>query len=324
MSLSAIGGVQPAVAPRPVAESLWDHWTGDWAHAAAFSSARSALAALLRQQQPRRLWLPAYICQTVLDGATGVPIHWYAVDGRLEPELSEIEAGDTVLIVDYFGRSTLAERRPDLFIIEDRAQALDPDRPPFGDVLLYSPRKLIGVGDGGLLVSNHPLPTPDEPGDDALWNANDARARDPDGLEPGGWRPAFIAREAGFEPDGRAMSDRTLAALQGLDWRAEAASRRANWAILAEALADLALWPDHDVPFTPLAFPVLTNDAGAMSAWLADYRIWAPRHWAEVPSPASFAAAHELARRCLSLPLDGRYGAADMQRIIEAVRAYPR
>lgn len=314
----------PAVVPGPVAESLWDRWTAGWAHAAAFSTARSALAALLRQQQPRRLWLPAYVCQTVPDGTAGVPVSWYAVDGQLEPDLSEVEAGDTVLVVDYFGRPALAERRPDVFVIEDRAQALDPDAPPFGDVILYSPRKLIGVGDGGLLVSNQPLPTPDEPGDEALWAANDARARDPDGLDPGGWRLAFIAREAGFEPDGRAMSGRTLAALQGFDWRAEAVRRRANWTALASGLAGMALWPEQDVPFTPLAYPILVEDAAAMSAWLADRRIWAPRHWAEVPSPPSFTGAHDLARRCLSLPLDGRYGAADMARIVEAVRAYPR
>jgi dTDP-4-amino-4,6-dideoxygalactose transaminase len=320
----AIGGVAPAVVPGPVAESLWDRWTGGWAHAAAFSTARSALAALLRRQQPRRLWLPAYVCQTVLDGAAGVPVSWYAVDGRLQVDLGQVGAGDAVLVVNYFGRSALAERRPDLFVIEDRAQALDPDQPPFGDVLLYSPRKLFGVGDGGLLVSNQALPTPDAPGDDALWTANDARARDPDGLGPGAWRPAFIAREAGFEPDGRAMSGRTLAALQGLDWRPEAAARRANWAVLAASLPDLALWPDREAAFAPLAFPILVEDATAMGAWLADRRIWAPRHWAEIPSPASFAEAHDLARRCLSLPLDGRYGAEDMARIVEAVRSYPR
>jgi dTDP-4-amino-4,6-dideoxygalactose transaminase len=324
VTLPAIGGVAPAVVPGPVADSLWDRWTDGWGHAAAFSSARSALAALLRQQQPRRLWLPSYVCQTLLDGAAEVPISWYAVDGRLEIDLSGVEAGDAVLVVDYFGRSALAERRPDAFVIEDRAQALDPDGPPFGDVLLYSPRKLFGVGDGGLLVSNQPLPTPEEPGDDTLWAPNDARARDPDGLDPGVWRPAFIAREAGFEPDGRAISGRTLAALQGVDWRSEAAARRANWAVLAAGLGDLALWPERDVAFTPLAFPILVADAAAMSAWLADRRIWAPRHWAEVPSPIPFTAAHDLARRCLSLPLDGRYGASDMARIVEAVRAYPR
>lgn len=324
MTVRAIGGVAPSVVPAPVADSLWDHWTAGWAHTAAFSTARSALAALLRQQQPRRLWLPAYVCQTVLDAAAGAPVSWYPVDGRLQPDLSGARPGDAVLVVDYFGRSALAERRPDLFVIEDRAQAIDPDGPAFGDVLLYSPRKLFGVGDGGLLVSNQPLPAPDDPGDEALWAPNDARVADPDGQNPGGWRPVFIAREAGFEPDGRAMSGRTLAALQGVDWRAEAAARRANWTTLASGLAEWALWPQPDVPFTPLAYPVLADDTAAMSAWLADHRIWAPRHWAEIPSPQSFTAAHDLARRCLSLPLDGRYGAEDMGRIVQAVRRYPR
>lgn len=318
----AIGGVLPALEPQPVEHSLWDRWTAGFTHTAAFSSARSALAALLRQRRPKRLWLPAYVCQTLLDGAAGWPVDWYAVDGALRMVPPALEAGDAILVVDYFGRSAGFEAPDGVLVIEDRAQALDPGAPAFGDVVLYSPRKLLGVGDGGLLVSNRPLPQPDEPPAEGLWDTNDARAHDPDGLNPGAWRPAFITREAGFEPDSRAMTARTEAALRGFDPSAEIAARQANWSALSEGVGDYALWPAGQAEFTPLAYPILTDDAGAMAAHLADRRIWAPRHWADLPSPEAFTAAHDLARRCLSLPLDGRYGAGDMARIVEAVRGF--
>jgi hypothetical protein len=320
----AIGGVLPALEPRSVEHNLWDRWTAGFTHTAAFSSARSAMAALLRQRQPKRLWLPAYVCQTVLDGAAGWPVDWYAVDGALRIVPPALEPGDAVLVINYFGRPARFEAPGDVLVIEDRAQALDPGAPAFGDVVLYSPRKLLGVGDGGLLASNQPLPQPGEPPTDGLWNTNDARAQDPDGFNPGAWRPAFIAREAGFEPDNRAMTPRTETALRGFDPAGEIAARQANWSVLSAGLADIALWPVDRGPFAPLAFPILADDAGKLAAHLADQRIWAPRHWAELPSPASFTAAHDLARRCLSLPLDGRYGPVDMARIVEAVQSYPR
>ena len=53
------------------------------------------------------------------------------------------------------------------------------------------------------------------------------------------------------------------------------------------------------------------------------HRIWAPRHWADPPSPATdFGPAHWLVP--MPLPLDQRYGAADMARVAAAVRAVSR
>jgi hypothetical protein len=277
--------------------------------------------------------LPAYLCQSLHDGALagGCEIVWYSVDERLEPDFGELTPGDMVLVIDYFGRPpsqavrTLIQSRRDVIWIEDRAQALDTAAPQACDNVVYSPRKLVGVGDGGILVTGGEIPYADQlPDEDFLWAPNDLRSADPDGLDPSAWRTAFLAREAAFEPDTHAMSWRTYLSLLCFDWRPEAAARRANWALLARGLSDLALWPDREVDFAPLAYPILADDAGALAAHLAAQRIWAPRHWASLPSPARFTDAHALSRRCLSLPLDGRYGADDMTRIIEAVQSYPR
>ena len=42
------------------------------AHASAFANARSALAALLAERAPRRVWLPAYACLALADATTGL------------------------------------------------------------------------------------------------------------------------------------------------------------------------------------------------------------------------------------------------------------
>lgn len=330
----AIGGVMPAVADGPpIPDSLWRAWGAGGRAAAGFANARSALAALIAERGPTRVWLPAYACPALAaaTAAAAVETRFYAMDAALEPDAAglarQLRAGDAVVVIDHFGRPpgaawrALAADFPDLLWIEDRAQALDTAAPPFGEVRLFSPRKLIGVGDGGILVAESPLPAPRSAAPLA-WAPEAARALDPDGDAPEGWYGLFRRREAAQAVGGRAASDRTLAALAATAAPPLAEARRANWRVLAEALGAYALWPIASPAFAPLAFPILVEDAAQTVERLAARRIWAPRHWSDPPSPATeFPAAHWLAAHCVSLPLDQRYGAADMGRIVGAVLA---
>ncbi len=329
--MKGIGSVLPAPPPASLVYSAFSemisgrNWRG-------FRTGRAALAALLRHRGIRRLWLPAYVCTNLADGAGDSEILWYGTGERLEvaPEAFDaVQPGDAVVVIDYFGRSpseavrNLAQNR-DMLWIEDRAQAMAPDAEAFGEVVLHSPRKLFGVGDGGILIGDG-LPDATGCDDTDMFVPNDLRAADPDGQDPKPWFDAFRAREAGFDAAPLPISPRTLAALKAVDPSAEIAARKANWTVLAQALSDIALWPMKDVAFAPLAFPVVVNDAAALSAHMAESRIWCARHWAELPSPQSFAAEHDLSRKGLSLPLDGRYDSSDMERIVAAIRRfYPR
>jgi dTDP-4-amino-4,6-dideoxygalactose transaminase len=329
--IKGIGSVLPApVAATPVRSAFSEmiaeqDWRG-------FRTGRAALAALLRHRGIKRVWLPAYVCTNLADGSGDCEIIWYATGDRLNvvPEaLDGVRPGDAVVVIDYFGRSPSPDVRGftqnrDILWIEDRAQAVAPDADAFGQIVLYSPRKLFGVGDGGILVGDN-LPDPVGPEGDDVFTPNDLRAADPDGLDPAPWFHAFRSREAAFDATPAAISPRTLAALKSIDPARETAARKANWAVLAAALPDLALWRIKTPDFAPLAFPVVVNDAATLSAHMAANRIWCARHWAELPSPQAFAVEHALSRQCLSLPLDGRYDSRDMERIVATIRElYPR
>lgn len=332
-----VGSVLPSPDPANAFEgaSVWSAWTAAGAQASAFATARAALAALLSARSIRRLWLPAYCCDTLADGAraAGVDLAWYGADERLNAVTSDLEAGlaagDAALAIAYFGRAPdaglrdLAARHPDVLWIEDRAQALHTGLASLGAVTLYSPRKLLGVADGGLLVGDD-LPTPGASGVDpeSLWRPNDLRRADPDGLAPEAWFTAFRDREAAFDATPAPCTPRTLEALKAVPLAREADARRRNWRALAGPLSGLALWDDDAPIFAPLAFPIRVKDAAALSRHLADRRIWAARHWVDLPSPVTFGAAHALSARCLSLPLDGRYDIEDMRRVADAVLAF--
>jgi dTDP-4-amino-4,6-dideoxygalactose transaminase len=331
-ALRAVGGVMAAVAVGPaVAGNVLGVWGANWPQHRAFGSARAALAALLRSRGVRRAWLPAYVCPAVAEGvaAAGATPCFYRVSQRLEVDLANVRrdarSGDAIVGVAYFGRAyeavftDLRQRRDDLVWIDDRAQALDGSAAVGSDAAIYSPRKLVGVADGGLLFSSAAVAEPALAARDH-WAPEDARALDPAGAAPETWYGLFQAREASVSAAPNAMSRRSWTALEGMAAKPLADARRRNWRWLAERLGAYALWRDLEPSFTPLAFPIVVPDAARAVTALAAERVWAPRHWPTLPSPASdFAEAHALSRRMVSLPCDQRYGEADMDRVADAV-----
>jgi dTDP-4-amino-4,6-dideoxygalactose transaminase len=334
----------PLVLPEGSAAAggdVWAAWIGDGFRHAAFRTARSALAALLLARGIARLWVPAYICGAVAAGAeaAGCGLRYFAVDRQLQPDTDALarglEPGDAALAVDYFGRppgsplTALAKVRSDVLWIEDRAQALGPGPAPWGEVVLYSPRKLFGVADGGLMVSRADLPQPGAPEPSAaawLWAAQLARFEDPDGAEPDAWYAASTAREQALRVDHAPMSRLTRRLLERIPFAPEVEARRRNYARLAEHLEEFALWPGAEREgFAPLAFPVVVDDSAALSGRLAGRGLFCARHWPALPSPEpEFPAAHDLSRKLLSLPCDPRYGTEEMDRLGRAVSALAR
>jgi hypothetical protein len=335
--IRTLGSLMPAAdRGERQTDSLWSLWTDGWTCHAAFRTARSALASLLAQRDIRRLWLPAYACEVLAQAFVGVEeIIWYSAGARLRVEpgsFASLRPGDAVLAVDYFGRSPdaafrqFAASRPDVLWIEDRAQAMAPDAPAWGDALLYSPRKLIGAADGGLLVSAAPLPQPDaayDPADDAsLWAPEDVRSADPDGRAAEAWFPLFQQREAAFEVDRRPISRRTLEALSRVDAGTAIRRRRANYSRLLARLTDFALWPDVRPDFAPLALPVLIEERDQVVGLMGARGVFCARHWSDLPCPKDgFPEAWALSARMLSIPCDQRYDEEDMERAAEALKA---
>lgn len=306
-------------------------------HQLRFWNARSALLHLLRAQGASRLWLPAYICGEPAAAAVqaGCEVLFYPVGGDLVPDARTLAAGlrarDAVLGVDYFGAPAaelpdLARRFDDVMWIQDRAQALWPDPAPWGTHLLYSPRKVAGAPDGGVLVSpggaiRPPVWAVDEK-PDRLEPAR-MRAEDPLGRRNDVWFPAYQAAEASMSCAPLPMSELSATVVDRLDTSGVASRRRRNARVLMSRLAGVALFEEARLlGGAPLGVPVLVDDAGAASARMAQERIFCARHWARLPSPpADFAAEHALSRRLLTLPCDHRYDGSDMVRVAETFLA---
>src|SRR5208283_5409488 len=127
------------------------------------------------------------------------------------------------------------------------------------------------------------------------------------------WFTSYVQQEAAMSVGMQRMSRLSLALLEASDAMADRAVRRDNYKILHDRLRKYAYFQDADASFAPLGFPIRIKSAAALSKRLAERRIFAARHWANLPSdPLVFAAEHRLAQELLTLPCDYRYGEADM------------
>ena len=341
MAPAPIGGFFERHTPDDcaAAESVLVAWTQGRAHAA-FVNARSAFAALVAAAPTATVWLPAFLCRDLLQPAYADRTRFYPVlDGlkpELEPVIAEARSGDFVLVCAHFGLPVSAEarralqRRPDLRVVEDCAQALNPSADAWADCRLFSPRKLLGVADGGLLVArdaSEALPRPAGRADsEALWAAATLRAADPEGLRSAEWHAANQAKEAAMAVTPEAMTDASAAILARTSLASLAEPRMANWRVLDQRLRAWSALPSEPSA-APLGY-VLRLPAGERDRVLSGLhaeRIFAAVHWPAIAGPAeAFPREAQWTRELITLPCDHRYGATHMARIADAALALLR
>jgi len=327
-----MGGFFALELPPSRRQSLLTHWAPPDATALVTRhNARSALRARLEALGSCRLWLPAYSCRSLAEAApASCTVLFYPQDDRLQVIPAEMErrvlAGDVFLIIDYFGQTpdlavrAWVARRPDVHWIEDRAHVLDGGQSAWGDDVLYSPRKVCGVPDGGLLYlrrRSEALPSA-VTGAPPEHYADAALARLQERTSPGLAYRCYVRQEQAMTADNRAMSELALGLLAALPWRPLVASRQRNYRYLQARLAHHSFLGPLGA-CVPSHFVLRVRQADKVSAGLRAVGIFAQRHWAELAAPEQFTAAHSLSRELLSLPCDHRYGAEHMLRMVQAL-----
>lgn len=326
MNAFSIGGFFEKHEPDGKGPSVLESWTEGRPYAA-FVNARSALAALAAMNPKGRVWLPAFLCADMAQAVAPNRLRFYPVGEGFEPDLSAVEAqaGDIVLVVAYFGLPVgtavrdFAARRPDVQIVEDRAQALGPS--DFGHWRLYSPRKLLGVADGGLLVGGGTSAPTQTSAAETLWTAPLLRAADRDGRNNAVWHAANQAKEAAMAVTDQAITPLSLSILSSTSLESLAGPRLRNWRALDRRLRAWSALPT-DPAAPPLGYVLRLHPAGRtkMLRGLHAERIFAAVHWPHLAAPAqSFPREHRWTRELVTLPCDHRYSEKDMDRISAVV-----
>ena len=319
---SAIGGYFELDLPRGNGELYPD--------ALKFQSARAAFTSLLLHLKPKRIWMPWYNCGSLLEApdTAKVEVIRYGIDPDLYPaRLDGFGRSDHLLYVNYFGvcgeqvARLLNELPRDQIIIDNSHAFYAPPRACLAT--LYSPRKFFGVPDGGYLVTHHAVQAPAVRDEQSIDRMKPLLIRFAEGPEAG-YLASNNARLSLKGQPVRAMSTLTEAMLRNIDYSIALARRNENFNALNGALGAVNRFPISTYPpVGPLCYPLLAGRDG-LHKWLIDHRVFVPRYWPEVRGPSASDNDLEsmLVQQCVPLPLDQRYNAADMKRVIELVLAF--
>jgi hypothetical protein len=293
-----------------------------------FQSARAALRALLESARITSVSLPAYVCDAVIDAVVdaGATVNTYGLDDSLYPKsLTNARSGKSALLyVNYFGLcdaniGRLLNAIPRHRLIVDNSQALFAG-PTCAYATIYSPRKFVGVPDGGLLMSSSTISVPQHEDAGSVGRMGHFVARN--ARTPDAGYAGYVESEKSLgDTRPSRMSRLTARILASIDMGAVKKRRRANFAVLAAHLDKYNIRRfELDADAVPLCYPfVVGARAHRLKRRLLGKRIYIPTYWPELESRACEGVEHQLVHRCLALPCDQRYTPADMCHIANEV-----
>lgn len=304
------------------------------------ANGRSGIMVLIDRLAPASVWMPSYLCLTMIEAVDQkkTNLRFYEVGYNLHISstdwIDQIQPGDLVVLIDYFGFPLSSKvaglvKEQGGYVLEDAAQALlSGEVGRFSDFVVFSPRKFLGVPDGGLLILNRELnfhdidlaPPPAEWWLKAFYAGVLRREFD---IHGGNRRWFELFQETG--PTGPvgyyAMSELSKALLRhSFDYSTIAQRRIDNYKYLAEVLGDIALFPSLSANIVPLGFPIRVKNRDRLRQVLLDHQIYPPVHWPiQGIVPQQFRDSHKLAGEIMTLPCDQRYDRHDMKRMVSII-----
>ncbi len=292
------------------------------------NSGRNALEYILRSVQAiERLYLPYFTCDVVLEpiNKLGIPIAWYHIDENLEIS-DEIVLGcdDYLLYTNYYGLKDLyckhlSNKYKDHLIL-DNAQAYFSDR-IIGVKTFYSPRKYVGIPDGGIAYCENGMGIRQFTKDQS-WERCSHLLKRHDLIPSEGYQDFKENSKKLKGLDICQMSELTKAILHSIDFNEIKERRKKNYSILDKEFhsKNLLQLPFDKENNTPLIYPLWLENGSEVKKELAKQQIFCATYWPNVLewcNPKDLE--YQLADNIICIPIDQRYGEYDMKRIVDTI-----
>jgi hypothetical protein len=303
-------------------------------HTCLTDSGRSSLRLILGSGFARRRFLlPDFLCGVIsrVFEELGVPHAYYRTMPDLTIDVESVRGRDfeVLYVIDYFGvrqaYRDLVGR--DQWVVEDAVFLPVVEHPaaPGNWIGFNSYRKISPLADGSLVRSTAPLAAGLVAQSEAPFAALKYRAKRMkaeylrDGRHGEDEYLALFAeaekmadRQSGISSISGASLFNLLAFHRRLPEEYRARAR--NFELLRARLGGLGLplQPEY-----PCLFVLDADRRDALRKSLGEQRIFLPVHW---PNPGGLD--NRLYERVISIPVDSRYGEADMQRVAEAIERF--
>ena len=298
------------------------HWL---ANAYKFNSARAALTSLIAQLTIKEVWLPRYLCDSIINTFDGgkVQLKFYelAEDFTIKSELS-LGEHSLLLYVNYFGVCTeqalcvISQYGANKVVI-DNSQAMFCD-PLETLATIYSPRKFFGLPDGGLLYSDDPrIKQPEGRDNTSETRMGHLISRLTNSPEKA--YQIYLEAEQGIAGlPVLGISKLTERLLHSVDYEAAKIGRARNARHLHDHLGKYnQLDLNFDDTIAPLCYPFLPNVNAAKRIDLIKNKVFVPSYWPEVLTRVEEGSFEwELVTNGLFLPCDQRCTEHDMDRLV--------
>ncbi len=299
---------------------------GEWyAEAYHFQSARAAFLALLLEGHPTRVWMPWYICDSMIEPLymAGVAVSRYLLDDNLNiKESITLKPNEWLFYVNYFGVSgflvdKLLESYPRDQVVIDNSQAFfSPPRDCLATI--YSPRKFFGVPDGGYLFTILDVSVPDEVDDGSINRCTyllKRLASEPDS----GYLDYQIAEKSLIGQLPKRMSRLTQHLLSTIDYNTARLQRNENFAFLHTHLQHLNLFNlKLGCDDVPMCYPFRSFHKEVRNH-LIKKRIFIPIYWPEITEINVNSSTKILAQQYLPLPCDQRYAPQLLSKLVAEI-----
>ena len=301
-------------------------------HALRLNAGRYALEYILKARGYRKIYLPYYICDSVLQPVErlGVEFEFYHLNEQLEPAL-ELHPKDeeAVLYVNYFG---LKNSFASSFCYAYRNTILDHTQAFYSEPgnkyenknvqcdTFYSCRKYFGVPDGAYLYTDCVID--EEIPQDESFNRMTFLTKRLDRSAQEGYADFHANDKALAKVGMKRMSKLTEAMMGGIDYTAKANKRIHNFHVLDKALRDTNRFKwDMDYGTVPLVYPYYVEEGARLRQYLIDHQVFCARYWPNVLEWCKHGDwEYQLTENLVCIPIDQRYGEEDMNRIIEIIQ----
>lgn len=289
------------------------------------NTGRNCLEYILRCRQYKKVYIPYYTCEVILEPIQKLNIayEFYHINLSLEI-LDEIhlQEGEALLYTNYYGLKqryveVLAEKYGKRLIV-DNTQAFYA-KPILGIDTFYTCRKFFGVPDGAYLYTDTLLNMDME--QDVSYERMNSLTKRIDISPEAGYQDFRDVSKSLVGLPIRRMSNLSQRMMQGIDYETIKQRRRANYQMLDAAFChenNIILKLEADA--VPMVYPYLVSIQG-LHERLIENRIFVARYW---PNVLTWSTKDDtsflLASQMIPLPIDQRYGKEELEYIISRIQ----
>jgi hypothetical protein len=294
-----------------------------WGKSLLMNSAKNCFNILIKKIEAKKIFLPRYTCEVMHQlQYENESIQYYNIDNfYLVEKHIKLDKNDVLIYTNYFGVNDVScQKTIDRFgkdkVIVDNAQSLLSEFDCLANV--YSPRKFLGIPDGGIIKSNYidlDIELPVER--TSAWGFMHLLLRRDRKTKLGyAWHKKNERRIINLKP--KLMSTITSSLLEQINIENIIKKRLNNFNFLNEKLKSINKLDVSNKSVSPLCYPLLTEET--LRNYLHANNIFTPHYWKSNSNLNSFE--NKLSNMSSFLPIDQNLSEKKLLYIIDVIEKY--